>query len=488
MRSFFISFVLFALGILVFLGTAALLQVGGLGSRGSPGVVNEQAGAFLALVFLAAVLVCGVIAAAVAAVRGRGWRDAVWCASVGLTSLFGAQLIQLDAAALIAAVVSIVVIGFASRLQPKRPGAVFAVVVGTVVAGGLLVLGYVLVKEKMDLDALIEEEADDAALVRAAEQADTTALSALLASKHYAQDSSSAERSLVMLTVRGDHLAELEMIVTHANTAATPCVKFLRHVLRGEVAPLPDAPACFPIALYVAVRKRQTQLMPVLIEAVGGRDVAMDHPLTNLFDANDLGGVSLLLQALGLLDEHDRISAGLLSDAKVGHRVREQLQSPQRIAYFCEHADVDALLLGITATLTDDDASLVTKLIACGAHPDGRVDLGTTPLAAALWRENSLPVVKRLLAAHADPNKPGRRAHSGLGDLALVPLWILATRLGDKETSLDSEYFMVLLEAGADPKLRGPRRQSLLAFMKEQHSAYGEVVDEIARLEKSPRP
>ena len=281
----------------------------------------------------------------------------------------------------------------------------------------------------------------------AAEASDAGALQVALDALPEGETELDAE--LASLPARGEHRAEIELILRHPKTPQTPCTRLLRAALDGEPtgwAPGQVSPWCTVAAANLAARQGRAAIIELAAKTVDQPDPRIDV-LDQLVAVNDTPAALRWMKAAGLGDARDRLRAGVMTthflNAMWGRDARD---------FYWAHSDLDALLVAIAGN--DAYTYRVVEALGHGAHANARIGCGATPLiSVCTGHELNTAAIEVLLDGGADPNLPGARfCIDGEPAAPLeTPLWHLVQRRGDWN-NLPSSAIYLLVKHGADAR------------------------------------
>ncbi len=408
-------------------------------------------GAAVAILFMFAAL-CAVallVAAALAVLlerrRPAAWRHAALAAGlgVGLPSL----LLFFDGPGLNAVLTVTVPAGLlllGSRFDVKRPYAAALATPGVAMALGLVVS---TLEGAQDL-AQSRERDRIYAVQDAADARDAGALKAVLDGLPEGTDLDSV---LMTLPMRGEHRAELEAIARHPKAQLTPCSKLVRASLDGDPAEWrypQEMSSCRLGAAGLAVRQGSSELLEAVARAVTDFDDRTDV-LDQLAWANDDAAAVRWLAAAELANDAGVLKASLMTSELVNAMWRHDDRE-----FYWAHCDADGLLVAVCAN--DAYEYRLTEALQHGARVNARMACGTTPLISiCTGHELNESAIGLLLDAGADPNLRGA-AHCLDGDAGALetPLWHLVRRRHDWNNP-PASAIELLIAHGANAQQRG---------------------------------
>lgn len=233
-------------------------------------------------------------------------------------------------------------------------------------------------------------------------------------------------------------------LMTASRTGSLEAVRLL--IARGAQVNAKE-PARNQTALMWAVAERHAEVTRVLVEA-GAEVGARSNVRRMLTNAGQDGLRRLTGDYTDLIDEEQGGYTPLLLAARVGDTASAKL-------LVASGANVnEATPLGATPVVLaafSGQSATAEALLDLGADPNA-ADAGYSALHVAVLRAD-LPLVKKLLAAGANPNTPLAKATSirrSSNDWALHPLWVGATPLWLAAKFGDAPLMRTLAAAGAD--------------------------------------
>jgi len=465
---------------------------------GGGGPAGAGVGAAIALMYLAATAIGLVAAGIAAALRMRrqpaapadeqapiAWRRGATSAAAGLVSLFAIQLVAPSAVLAVGAAAAVVVALALAAVRPRRP-----LLIGA--AAPALLLATLMVGSAIQQGMKAADDSDTRylwSLEELAERHDIAGLRAALDEPAYRRRKPPMESAIELLTLRGDHLAEIGIILDHPATDPVACIRVLRAARAGDRTAFERAVAgdaggaalqsesCMTSAAHVAARASGWARADAGAGAVLSRAAAalpahtvIGQGVYGLAKAGDFEAARRLLRAAGMLDGRGKIAPRIYDDTFL-HSLLSHLDTPAERRFACEVADVAGLLVAVSHD-AGEGYELERTLACAGARDavDARLPCGATPLTALLSGSRSRRALHLLLDAGADPNQPGApfclepappAADAAAGGATEAPLWVLARQQQGAWSYADADLAADLLAAGADPDARSADGKAL---------------------------